>query len=194
MARRRRLRLTRTHRMVIVACVLIAAFAGALAWWSGGQPARHHVSGLNLGGPSSSLGAPGATDPSGSASGSSTPSSPPGGSGLPDLLNRSFPADSSNADPGGLPRRSVRIVVTSDNVIGGLGYLIAHGDPPRYQGKFLKSPVTVTTTGRSATLVAFVAAQASPGSTFITCELTVDGVLKARHTVHGAYKITTCLG
>lgn len=183
-----RRRTNRRLRMVILACLLAAAFIFALAKWAGGPPSHR-----DFAAPPSGISQSGAPSSAPTAHASSTDSSAPPDE-LSKLLRTGLPGTSITADPGGLPVRSVSMRVTSDKVIAGVGYLVAHGDPPNYEAHWVTSPFTVTTTGRSASLVAFLAAQAAPNASYITCTLIVDGVVKSQRTVHGGYKVTACIG
>lgn len=183
-----RWRVSRRLRVVIIACLLAAGYIVALVTWAGRSPANRDFAAPPPGAAQSGAPSPAAgTHPSAGAS-----STPP--ESLNRLLGTALPGTSMTADPGGLPVRSVTMRVTSDTVIAGVGYVVAHGDPPRYEAHWLKSPFTVSTTGRSASLVAFLAAQAAPNATYITCTLIIDGVVKSQRTVRGGYKVTACIG
>jgi hypothetical protein len=110
------------------------------------------------------------------------------------MLNASLPDSSISANYAGLPRRAVRIEVTSEGEIAAFAYKVANGDPARYAANWLQSPIVVVNTGRSGGLVAAMIAEVGPTATYVTCTVTVDGVVRSRNTVHGAYKFTACLG
>lgn len=175
----------RKRRAALVVGVIAVCYVIALIAWvarpsvDGNEPAAR--------GPTTG-GAPASMSPSGPRASAHPPLSIPGS------LDQVFPPSVLKADPSGLPKRSVRIEVTSDAEIARVGYLIAHGEPSSYKAYWVKSPFIAVTTGRSGSVVAFVAAQAGPTASYITCTLIVDGVMTSQRTAHGAYQMTTCLG
>lgn len=186
-------RFARKHKIALLACLLVAVYAVVLVTWVGNQPATPKVAGLPPAGANPIVSPPAASNaPSVSPSGRSSGAAP--GNGITSRLSQGLPKSVLDADPNGLPRRRVQIRVTSDGTIAGLGYIVAHGHPARYNGYWLKSPVYVSTVGRSGTLVAFVVAQAGPDASYVTCTLTVDGVVRSQHTAHGAYQSAACIG
>jgi hypothetical protein len=190
-----RLRLRRKQRNVLVGCGVVAAFVVALIAFAGHAPTSDSPA---AGAPKTSTGPTGALgSASPGASASATPAKTAASSRTPDvgkLLPPSLPGFALTADPGGLPFRSVKIVITSDAVVAGFGYLVANGKPPRYSTYFVKSPVTVVTVARSNGVAAFAVAQAAATGTYVSCKLFVDGTLKASHTARGPYKTVACLG
>jgi hypothetical protein len=189
-----RIRLPRKPYAVVAVGAALLCYVLVMLLWVGGSPS----------GPSDSFNAKGApptnlsTPPPASPTTAPAPSSSPARSGmtglLPKKLAKAFPASSTDADHSGLPVRSVRIEVTSDAVIAGIGYLIANGKPPSYDGYWFKPPFIVNTVARSGGLTSFVAAQAGPTASRITCTLIVDGKLAMRRTAHGPHEVVTCLG
>ncbi|HZY75411.1 MAG TPA: hypothetical protein VFE40_03765 [Jatrophihabitantaceae bacterium] len=191
-----RIRLLRKPYAVIAVGAALLCYVLVMVLWVGGSPAGPPDSFNANGAPPTNLSTPPPASPAkASASPPSRTPARPGLTGLlPKQLAQAFPASSTDADHSGLPIRSVRIEVTSDAVIAGIGYLIANGKPPSYDGYWFKSPFIVNTVARSGGLTSFVAAQAGPTASRITCTLIVDGKLAMRRTAHGPHKVVTCLG
>ena len=171
------------RRKLLAITGLAIAFLLALIAWSLG-PSTHHVDSPN--GSSLQL-------PSDTASPSSSPSSsaskanqnlPPGLS-LPESVLQ---------NAGGAGRHSVTLEATSNGRILRMGYIIAGADPQKYSAVVLASPYRITTVGRSDSLIAAFAVQASPEDTYITCKITVDGKVRSQHIVYQAWHWAVCLG
>ncbi|TAM93141.1 MAG: hypothetical protein EPN43_01175 [Jatrophihabitans sp.] len=184
------MRWNRRTRIAAATVAGAALFVLALLLWTGGSTPIH-----GLAGPGSAPAAPGTdgatSTPSSRATPGATRSAAPN---LAALLDQPLPGTSLHADPGGLPRLTVRMLVTSDAEIAALGYKVAHGDPASYEATWLSAPFEVTTIGRSTGLVAELLTESGPGATYITCTIWVDGVQRTQNTAHGPYAFTACLG
>lgn len=178
---------------IVAVVAALLCYVLVMVLWVGGSPAGpSHSFDAKAAPPSTSVPTAPALSPTAPASGSPTRSALTGL--LPKSLAQAFPGTSTDADHSGLPIRRVRIEITSDAIIAGIGYLIANGKPPSYDGYWFRSPFIVNTVARSGGLTSFVAAQAGPTASRITCTLIVDGKLAMRRTAHGPHKIVTCLG
>lgn len=189
-----RVRLRRKYRGPLAAVVILGLFAAALIAWVGrDSSAGNKAAGLRPGVSAPSL----PSLPTSLATGSAPAPGSPGGSGAPSgSPELSLPSTSINADGAEPPKHTITMVITSDDVLTGFGYVVSTGlgKPSKHGEYHVKSPITVHTTGRSYGVVAEVIAQAGAHAGYVTCKLTVDGKLRADQTVHGAYKFAVCSG
>jgi hypothetical protein len=189
-----RIHMPRKPYTIVAVVAALLCYVLVMVLWVGGSPAGPSHSFEAKGAPpTTNLPTDPATSPATAPAHSSSPTGSPLTGLLPQQLRQAFES-SRDANHSGLPARSVRIEVTSDGIIAGIGYLVANGRPPSYAGHWYHSPFIVNTVAYSGGLTSFVAAQAGPTASRITCTLTVDGKLAMRRTAHGPHKIVTCLG
>jgi hypothetical protein len=88
----------------------------------------------------------------------------------------------------------VTMTVTSDKPIRQIYFSVRGGHPASGHRSFVASPATITINAHGDTgPFSQLAAQAAVDSTTLTCTTRVDGVEKARNTVHGAYALAFCI-
>lgn len=186
-----RLRLRPRYQGALGAAVVVAIFVVALVVWTGKGSGDHGPAGLPTG-----AGAAPLPTIAAAGSGSSPDRSRSAGSRTSGSPVLSLPSTSIRASGVQPPKHAITMRVTSDDVLTGFGYLVSKGlgKPARHGAYHVKSPIIVHTTGRSYGVVAEVIAQAGPHASFITCTLTIDGVVRAHQTTHGAYKFAVCSG
>lgn len=194
--RRRHRRRIRAWRRVLTAAGIVVGFALALVFWAGRPSHAPAAVGFPHSIPTSGhFGGALPTPSSAPAVGVASPTvSASDGRALAHSPKPSLP-NSPDADPGGLPVRSIRISVTSDGEIAAVGYVVADGNKRRrYSAADIKTPFVVQATGRSTGLVVEVLAESASNASYITCTLSVDGTQRSHRTVRRPKVFTACLG
>jgi hypothetical protein len=82
--------------------------------------------------------------------------------------------------------------VTSDKTILQLSWAARDAKPGSGYHTYIRPPSTIDTVAHGDGIVAELAAQASPGSAWITCSITVDG-MNSTHTAKGPFAVVLCL-
>lgn len=176
----------RRRKQLITVSALLVLFVGVLAIWVGNPNSGHHPEVEPGYTPSPTTSEPSAALPTPSITPSPTGT---GGKGVGVTL-----PPVSGVQVYGPGIHHVVVSVSSNSTLAGVGYAFRNGKngkkAPGTSGKYFSLSVYV----EGGAPLAIVAGQVAYYGSEATCTVTVDGVIRTRSTVKGAYHVVVCTG